>query len=207
MAKYKYRMGYGLAISPEKDMQMFAKMSAKGWHLTENQGFLYRFEQGEPHEYIYELNMDMETEEDMYSLYEESGWTPVIKEKGMHIFRAEKGTPPIFSDSESKVELLEKERWIFGFYALGWESRWCLSLCLPVCLKASCGWCRFCSSGCSSYSDSSRLWDFAGRSGRKSKRWSTDAADFCLICKFSSPFLCRFYKITFAYCSFKMIVL
>ncbi len=120
MAKYKYRMGYGLAISPEKDMQMFAKMSAKGWHLTDLGGMLYRFEQGEPHEYIYELNMDMETDEDMYSLYEESGWTPVIKEKGMHIFRAEKGTAPIFSDTESKVELMEKERRLFGFYALGW---------------------------------------------------------------------------------------
>ncbi len=120
MAKYKYRMGHGLAISPERDMQMFAEMSARGWHLTDNSGVFYRFEKGESHRYIYNMNLEPETDEEMRTLYEESGWTPVIMEKGMQIFRAEEGTPPIFSDTESKVELMEKERRIFGFYALGW---------------------------------------------------------------------------------------
>ena len=120
MAKYKYRMGNGLAISPEKDMQMFAEMSAKGWHLEENDGMLFRFAQGEPHRYIYALNMDEDTDETMYETYAQCGWTPVIKEKGMHIFRAEEGTPPIFSDVESKCEVLEKERRKFGIYAIVW---------------------------------------------------------------------------------------
>lgn len=118
MAKYKYRMGNGLAISPEKDMRMFAEMSAKGWHLEENDGILFRFAQGEPHRYIYALNMDEDTDETMYETYAQCGWTPVIKEKGMHIFRAEEGTPPIFSDTASKLEILEKERRKFGIYAL-----------------------------------------------------------------------------------------
>ena len=110
MAKYKYRMGNGLAISPEKDMRMFAEMSAKGWHLEENQGVLFRFAQGEPHRYIYALNMDEDTDETMYETYAQCGWTAVIKEKGMHIFRAEEGTPPIFSDTASKIEILEKRK-------------------------------------------------------------------------------------------------
>ena len=121
MAKYKYRMGNGLAISPEKDMRMFAEMSAKGWHLEENNGILFRFAQGEPHRYIYALNMDEDTDETMYETYAQCGWTPVIKEKGMHIFRAEEGTPPIFSDTASKLEILEKERRKFGIYALVWS--------------------------------------------------------------------------------------
>lgn len=120
MAKYKYRMGNGLAISPEKDMQMFAEMSAKGWHLEENSGLCFRFAKGEPHRYIYALNMDEDTDETMYETYAQCGWTPVIKEKGMHIFRAEEGTPPIFSDAESKCEVLEKERKKFGIYAAVW---------------------------------------------------------------------------------------
>ncbi len=136
MAKYQYRMGNGLAIRPEKDMQMFGRMSAKGWHLTESHGFLYRFEQGEPHAYIYALCMDMDSGEEMYPIYEESGWTPVIREPGMHIFRAEKGTAPIFSDTESKVELMQKERRTFGFYALGWGLALVLCIVLSVLFPA-----------------------------------------------------------------------
>ena len=121
MAKYKYRMGNGLAISPEKDMRMFAEMSAKGWHLEESSGLCFRFAKGEPHRYIYALNMDEDTDETMYETYAQCGWTPVIKEKGMHIFRAEEGTPPIFSDTASKIEILEKERRKFGVLALVWN--------------------------------------------------------------------------------------
>lgn len=121
MAKYKYRMGNGLAISPEKDMRMFAEMSAKGWHLEESSGLCFRFAKGEPHRYIYALNMDEDTDETMYETYAQCGWTPVIKEKGMHIFRAEEGTPPIFSDKESKLEILEKQRRKLGIYALVWS--------------------------------------------------------------------------------------
>ncbi len=120
MAKYKYRMGNGLAISPEKDMQMFAEMSAKGWHLKENLGLWFRFAKGEPHRYIYALNMDEDTDETMYETYAQCGWTAVIKDKGLHIFRAEEGTPPIFSDAESKCEVLEKERRKFGICAIVW---------------------------------------------------------------------------------------
>lgn len=120
MAKYKYRMGNGLAISPEKDMQMFAEMSAKGWHLEESSGLCFRFAKGEPHRYIYALNMDEDTDETMYETYAQCGWTAVIKDKGLHIFRAEEGTPPIFSDAESKCEVLEKERRKFGIYAIVW---------------------------------------------------------------------------------------
>lgn len=118
MAKYKYRLGYGLAIKPEKDMEMFSSMSEKGWHLTDQGGFLYRFEQGEPQKYIYTLNTDSDISEDMYITYEKCGWTPVIKVKGMHIFRAKPGTPDIFSDTESELELLVKECHKFGIYAL-----------------------------------------------------------------------------------------
>ncbi len=120
MGKYKYRMGNGLAIEPEKDMQMFAEMSAKGWHLEENLGLWFRFAKGEPHRYIYALNMDEDTDATMYETYAQCGWTPVIKDKGLHIFRAEEGTPPIFSDAESKCEVLEKERRKFGTGAIVW---------------------------------------------------------------------------------------
>ncbi|MGN0594278.1 MAG: DUF2812 domain-containing protein [Hominimerdicola sp.] len=108
----KYRLCWGLAMAPDKDMKMLEKMSAKGWHLTEFKGGMYKFEKGECHEYIYNLNMEpLEVfNDEMLSMYKESGWTPVILQNGCQIFRAEKGTHPIFTDSESKIELFQKNR-------------------------------------------------------------------------------------------------
>ncbi len=111
MGEYKYRMCSGLAMSADKDMKMLAKMSGKGWHLKRMKGvFWYQLEKGEPGNYQYALNMEMEITPEMMELYEKSGWTPVIAEPGAQIFRAEAGTAPIFSDTVSEIEMLSKNR-------------------------------------------------------------------------------------------------
>lgn len=116
MSKYKISMGF--AIAPQSDMKMLEKMSRKGWHLNGMSGLMYRFEKGECHEYIYDYNMETTVEKGMLSLYEGSGWKLIYSMEGFQIFRAEKGTVPLFTDRECKVEVLEKQRSQFAIPAL-----------------------------------------------------------------------------------------
>lgn len=104
--KKKYRASNGWAIYPDKDMKMLEDMSAKGWHVTGIKGIWYEFEQGEPHAYSYNMSMEKHPTNDMCAMFQSSGWTPVIIENGWQIFRAEAGATPIFTDNESRIELL-----------------------------------------------------------------------------------------------------
>ena len=113
----KYRICSGLAMAPEHDMKVLKEMSRKGWHLTSLKGLFYRFEEGEVSEYEYALNMEMETDQDMLAYYEASGWKPVVIGPGYQIFRAEKGTVPIFSDRDSEVDVLERNQKKIGKWA------------------------------------------------------------------------------------------
>jgi len=111
MAKnHKYIMGSGIAISPEKDMALFKKMSNQGWHMNGTMMWWYRFEKGEPADYDYASNMEATVTKDMISIYEESGWMPIVAHNGFQIFRAAAGATPIFSDLESEIESLEEIR-------------------------------------------------------------------------------------------------
>ena len=96
----KYKCSWGFAIAPEKDMKMLENMSKKGWHLEGMSGIRYRFEKGECHEYIYDFNMEEKVEEGMLSFYESSGWKLIFSDSGFQVFRAEKGTIPLFTDNE-----------------------------------------------------------------------------------------------------------
>lgn len=110
----KYRFCSGLALFPDKDMKMLHEMSLQGWHLTGMSELRYRFEQGEPHSYIYAVNYEEDVTEEMISLYKESGWEIVMCETGCQICRAEEGTAPIFSDTESHIEVIAKQRKLCG---------------------------------------------------------------------------------------------
>ena len=110
----KYRFCSGLAIFPEHDMKMLSRMSSLGWHLKSFSGLLYTFEKGKPINYIYSINLENAVDDNMLSLYRESGWEPVIAQNGYQIFRAPYGTSPIFSDTESEIQVLEENRKKFG---------------------------------------------------------------------------------------------
>ena len=114
----KYRFCCGLAIFPEHDMKMLSRMSSSGWHLKSFSGLMYSFERGEPEHYIYSVNLEKSVNDDMLSLYRESGWNPVIAQNGYQIFRAERGTPPIFSDKESEIQMLKNNRFTAGKLSL-----------------------------------------------------------------------------------------
>lgn len=113
----KYKICGGLAMMPEHDMKLLKDMSKKGWHLVGMKGIFYRFEEGEPCDFDYALNSEMEIEKDMLSYYEASGWSPVVICPGYQIFRAKEGTNPIFSDRSSEEEVLQKNQKLSGKWA------------------------------------------------------------------------------------------
>ena len=127
----KYIIGSGIAISPEKDMALFKKMSKQGWHMSGTMLSWYRFEKGEPADYDYASNMESKVTKDMLSIYEESGWMPIVACNGFQIFRAKEGATPIFSDKASEIEALEE----INRGHLKWSAIWGLGLILFVMIE------------------------------------------------------------------------
>jgi hypothetical protein len=111
MQMKRYRLSNGLFVYPEKDMEMLQKMSLKGYHVESiNALGFYRFVQGPPKEYTYSFNSETDLSDDFLEFYKESGWTPIIVQERLQIFRAPSGTIPIFTESESKAEVINKHR-------------------------------------------------------------------------------------------------
>lgn len=111
MAKTTYRMCGGLAIMPDRDMAMLKRMSAQGWHVVDlDTVLLYRFEQGEPHDYDYAVGQERTFGPQAEELYRAAGWTPVVAANGYQVLRAEAGTTPLYTDEESQKDALRANR-------------------------------------------------------------------------------------------------
>lgn len=108
----KYRMGNGLNVSPDKDLQMFKTMSADGYHLsgTKWAGSAWEFTEGEPHNYEYMINNKTHFDEEDLEEFEACGWELVIDYPGLQVLRGEEGCQPIFSAYDTYDEMLEDEK-------------------------------------------------------------------------------------------------
>lgn len=125
----KYRVCKGLALMAERDTGLFKDMSAQGWHVCGlSCGFLYRFEQGAPHSFDYAVDFERNFSPEVQELFRAGGWHPVVMSPGWQILRAEAGTTPLFTDDESKAEVLSENRTRTGGHALVWA--FLLAVCL-----------------------------------------------------------------------------
>lgn len=107
MRKTKYMMSSGTAFSEEKDMKKLRRLSLKGWHVSGFKFMGYILEKGESSDYIYNLDyrsLEEDEEEEYFDLFSSSGWSHVATEAGIHLFRAEPGTKPIYSDRDTTAE-------------------------------------------------------------------------------------------------------
>lgn len=106
--KTKLMIGGGLAFAENKDMEKLAEQSRNGWHvLGFKYGFFYEFEQGEPENFIYNIDYTEFTEEEFteyQAITKESGWEIIQRYGGIVLLRAQEGTPPIYSDQTSFIE-------------------------------------------------------------------------------------------------------
>ncbi|MFP7493014.1 DUF2812 domain-containing protein [Terribacillus saccharophilus] len=103
----KYVMSGGLAFAEEKDMKKLRKYSLKGWHVSSFKFMGYTLEKGPSADYVYSIDyrsLEEGEAEEYFDYFASSNWTHIASEGYIHLFRAEPGTKPIYSDRESVAE-------------------------------------------------------------------------------------------------------
>lgn len=113
------RLGSGLAFSPNKDLEMFTRMAAKGKHLAGVglAGHGWTFTDGEPEQATFDLVYERNPHKDFYDIFTAAGWTHVLSASDIHIFKAPPGTTPAHTSLESKREELTRQIKIFSRYS------------------------------------------------------------------------------------------
>lgn len=96
----------GLAFSEEDDMEKLKNYASQGWILEDIVGgFFYKLRKDKPQNIVYNLDYQTETNEEYFTMFKEAGWKLVVSiENYMHIFSAQVGTKPIYSDCESEID-------------------------------------------------------------------------------------------------------
>ncbi|ERI94672.1 hypothetical protein HMPREF1982_00809 [Clostridiales bacterium oral taxon 876 str. F0540] len=104
--KTKYVMIRGLAFSEESDMERLSNYAKQGWILEGiSGGFLYKLKKDEPQDLVYSLDYHINADEEYFTIFKEAGWKKVVSlEDQMHIFSAQFGTKPIYSDGPSEID-------------------------------------------------------------------------------------------------------
>ncbi|MDS0528498.1 DUF2812 domain-containing protein [Clostridium sp. SHJSY1] len=105
--KSKYAICGGLAFSEESDMKKLSRYAKEGWMLDKivAGGFFYKLRKEKPKDIVYSLDYQDEATEEYFDMFLESGWTKVLSIGGkMHIFSAQEGIKPIYSERESELE-------------------------------------------------------------------------------------------------------
>lgn len=104
MKKTKYMVSLGLAFSETGDMNRLREKALQGWHLKKLTSFGYLLEKGNSKDVVYTIDYRLLSKEDKleyFDMFALSGWEHVCSEYNMHIFKAPKGTKPIYSDVET----------------------------------------------------------------------------------------------------------
>jgi len=104
--KSKYVMVHVLAFSEESDMEKLKKYAHEGWILEDIVGgFFYKLRKDKSQDIIYNLDYQTEANEEYFTIFKEAGWNRIVSvENYMHIFSAQAGTKPIYSDCESEID-------------------------------------------------------------------------------------------------------
>lgn len=104
--KSKYVMINGLAFSEESDMEKLKNYASQGWILEDIVGgFIYKLRKDTPQNIVYNLDYQTDTNEEYFTIFKEAGWKLVVSVgKSVHIFSAQAGTKPIYSDCESEID-------------------------------------------------------------------------------------------------------
>ena len=88
-------------------MEKLRRYSLKGWHVSDFKFMGYTLEKGESSDYIYSIDyrsLKEDEKEEYFNFFSSSGWSHVASEADIHLFRANPGTKPIYTDCETTVE-------------------------------------------------------------------------------------------------------
>lgn len=80
--------------------------ASQGWILEDIVGgFFYKLRKDKPQNIAYNLDYQTQANKEYFTIFKEAGWKLVVSvENYMHIFSAEAGTKPIYSDCESEID-------------------------------------------------------------------------------------------------------
>ncbi|MEK4424578.1 DUF2812 domain-containing protein [Solibacillus sp. FSL K6-1523] len=107
MRQTKYISSGGLAFSEDKDMEKLRRFSLKGSHVSHFSLMGYTLEKGESCDYIYSIDyrsLKEDDAEEYYELFSSFGWSHIVSDAGIHLFRAHPGTKPIYTDRDTTAE-------------------------------------------------------------------------------------------------------
>ena len=125
MRETKYMMSAGLAFSEAADMKKLRREALQGWCLKRFHGAGYELEKGEREDVIYSIDyrlLEPDEKDEYFEMFTIAGWTHVCSEYNMHIFKADKGTVPIYSDAESARDKIRRSAIpvkTLAFYTIG----------------------------------------------------------------------------------------
>ncbi len=104
--KSKYVIINGFAFSEESDMEKLKEYARQGWILEDIVGgFFYKLRKDKSQDIIYNLDYQTEVNEEYFTIFKEAGWNRIVSvENYMHIFSAQAGTKPIYSDCDSEID-------------------------------------------------------------------------------------------------------
>lgn len=103
--KNKYVLNNGFASSEEEDMKKLSKYAKEGWILEKVSGILfYKLKKDKPQNIVYTLDYQNDADEDYFSIMKEAGWNQVYSKGDTHIFSANEGTKPIYSDTTTEID-------------------------------------------------------------------------------------------------------
>ncbi|HWT77099.1 MAG TPA: DUF2812 domain-containing protein [Mobilitalea sp.] len=107
----KYVLSGGLAFSEDKDLRKLEKYASEGW-ILERFAFLgYHLRNSEPIKLQYSLDYQLHADKEYFNLFEEAGWSHVCSAGSeIHIFSAQLGTKPIYSDITTIYDKYEREK-------------------------------------------------------------------------------------------------
>lgn len=136
------RMGSGLAFTPQKDLDLFAAMAAEGKHLVglTGLGHGWKFEDGEPEDAIFDLTYERHPDQDYLDIFAAAGWTPVVNEGGLQVFKAAPGTVPVHTGVDSRRAELVRNARRFGAWAALFVVTLALAAWLMPMTGLSVGW-------------------------------------------------------------------
>jgi hypothetical protein len=82
-------------------MQRLHELAAEGWRLIGFKGLSYVLEPAPPEQVVFTVDYMYEPDAEYFALCQASGWVHVVSmDKLIHVFKAQLGTPPMFSTAE-----------------------------------------------------------------------------------------------------------
>jgi hypothetical protein len=97
----RYEPSLGIGFDEAGDMQRLHELAAEGWRLIGFKGLSYVLEPALPEQVVFTVDYMYEPDMEYFALCQASGWVHVVSmDKLIHIFKAQPGTPPMFSTAE-----------------------------------------------------------------------------------------------------------